>query len=246
MSVEANTLARRGMLADPGDHFKGRFEVERKYRVDGLATMRAALSALNAVPFTLGNEERDVFFDDPSRRLAQNGQAQCLRQMNPSGRVLWISKGPRADECIAMDLADFDQAAAMLRSLEFEEVMATAKKRDIYFLGDLHITLDDVERLGTFVELAAMSHDETELARLADVISETAEALGLPASDLEPRSYRAMLSEQSRKMCAYFTAPAAMPLMMKRSSRTPITISGRIAANDNAAIDHQLIPCEPV
>ena len=44
----------------------------------------------------------------------------------------------------------------------------------------------------------------------------------------------------------YFTAPAAIPLMMNRSSAMPMMISGRIAAKLSAAIDHQLMPCEPV
>ena len=34
-----------------------------------------------------------------------------------------------------------------------------------------------------------------------------------------------------------FTAPAAMPLMIYRSSTTPITINGRIAAKDSAEPD---------
>ena len=34
--------------------------------------------------------------------------------------------------------------------------------------------------------------------------------------------------------------------MMNRSNRTPMMISGRIAAKDSAAIDHQLIPWLPV
>ena len=34
--------------------------------------------------------------------------------------------------------------------------------------------------------------------------------------------------------------------MMNRSSTTPITTSGNIAAEDSAAIDHQLMPWLPV
>ena len=44
----------------------------------------------------------------------------------------------------------------------------------------------------------------------------------------------------------YLTAPAAIPFIIYLSSIMAITIKGRIAANDNAAIDHHEIPCEPV
>ncbi len=50
----------------------------------------------------------------------------------------------------------------------------------------------------------------------------------------------------TRRARVYFTAPAAMPLIIKRSRRMPITISGRMAASERAAIDHQEIPWEPV
>ena len=43
-------------------------------------------------------------------------------------------------------------------------------------------------------------------------------------------------------LLVHLTAPAAMPLMMNRSRTTPITMSGRIAASDSAAMDHQAIP----
>ena len=35
--MSASALARKGMLADPGDHFAGRFEVERKFAIDDRA-----------------------------------------------------------------------------------------------------------------------------------------------------------------------------------------------------------------
>lgn len=196
MPTDTENLARRGMLTDPGDHFKGRFEVERKYRVPDLSAIRAKIHALGALAFTIGNHERDIFFDHPDRRLERNNQHQSLRQMKPSGRVLWISKGPGPDECVAMDLSEIDKASEMLRSIGFEEVMTLSKDRDIYFLGDdVHVTLDDVAGLGTFVELAAMTDDEAQLEHFSQVICKTASRLGLGSNELETQSYRAMLSQ---------------------------------------------------
>ena len=194
MPTSADLLARQGMLADPGDHFKGRFEVEQKFAVDDLTPVRNALVDRKAVAFTLGNAEVDVFFDHPDGRLTQNGQAHVLRHMQPSGRVLWISKGPRPDECVAMDLSDFDQATAMLRSIGFIETTSIRKKRDIYFWNDLHVTLDDVAGLGTFVELAVMTDDEDQLPGLDQKLSRAAAQLGLRDESREKRSYRQMLS----------------------------------------------------
>ncbi|MEO4042513.1 class IV adenylate cyclase [Hoeflea sp. CAU 1731] len=185
------------MLVDPGDHFTGRFEVERKFAVDDLSVMRVRLEALAAVPFVLGNHETDIFLDTPDRCLAVNRQQQVLRLMEPSQRVLWISKGPGADACVAMDLEQFDRALEMLSSLGFEETGRVVKHRDIYFVGDFHVTLDQVPRLGAFVELAVMTDDENALPSWTVKIDAFAEKLALAPSSLRTRSYRAMLAESA-------------------------------------------------
>lgn len=193
MSQEAKSLETKGMLADPGDHFRGRFEVERKFNVPDIEMVRHKLKAESAVPFAVGNEETDVFLDLPDGRLENNSQFQILRHMRPSERVLWISKGPEKDACVAMDLADFDKALSVLKSLGFIETSQLSKKRDIYFYGGLHLTLDKVEGLGSFVEIAAMTDDRSKLANLGLRIQSVIGELELDDFPEEHRSYRQML-----------------------------------------------------
>lgn len=192
----ASGLASKGMLADPGDHFAGRYEVERKYRVDSLTGIARRLAAEGAVAFALGNRETDIFLDWPDGRLAGTGKQQVLRRMQPSGRVLWFVKGPAPDECIATDLEDFDKARAMLAALGCVETDRVEKERDIFFLDDFHLTLDRVPGLGDFVELAVMTDDEASLPGWADRIEALAAALDLPPEALQTRSYRAMLADR--------------------------------------------------
>ena len=190
---ETAILARKGMLVDPGDHFKGRYEVERKFRVDDLENIRSRLLDQGAVGFSIGNSETDSFFDLKDKRLAENNQFQILRQMSPSGRVLWISKGPGRDECVAMDLSDFDKARSMLLSLGYKETLQIRKQRDIYFIDEFHATLDQVAELGTFVELAVMSDNKSELPALRKRVQDMANQLGLQEYTEETSSYRQML-----------------------------------------------------
>ena len=193
MPQETGNLETKGMLADPGEHFRGRFEVERKFRVPDIEAIRRILEANDAVAFTLGNAEVDVFLDLPDGRLESNNQFHTLRQMQPSGRVLWISKGPQKDACIAMDLPDFDKAFAMLKSLGFEELRQIRKKRDIYFYGAFHVTLDSVDGLGSFVEVAAMTDDEDLLPELRRDLQVAVAKLGLTDHPEQTQSYREML-----------------------------------------------------
>ena len=70
------------------------------------------------------------------------------------------------------------------------------QQRDIWFLGDFHVTLDHVPNLGDFVELAVMTDDEASLSGWATRIEALAAELGLSADALQTRSYRAMLAER--------------------------------------------------
>jgi len=196
MNSPSSGLAAKGMLADPGDHFAGRFEVERKYAVADPERIRADIESRGAVPFTLANRETDIFLDWPDGRLAAAGKQQVVRSMQPSNRVLWFVKGPKPDECIATDMEDFDKALAMLAAVGCNEIDRVEKQRDIWFLGDFHVTLDHVPSLGDFVELAVMTDDEASLSGWAAKIDDLAAELGLSADALQTRSYRAMLAKK--------------------------------------------------
>ena len=193
MQQNASSLETKGMLADPGDHFKGRFEVERKFRVDDIPSVLERLKEMAAIPFTLGNTETDIFLDLPDARLEANNQFHTLRHMQPSDRVLWISKGPAKDECIAMDLSDFDKALSMLKSLGFEEKWKIRKRRDIYFVDAFHVTLDHIDGLGSFVEIAVMTDEESQLPALRDDVQDAADRLGLLRFPEVNLSYRQLL-----------------------------------------------------
>ena len=193
MTTPSSNLETKGMLADSGDHFKGRFEVERKFQVDDIPSVLTRLEQRAAIPFTLGNTETDLCLDFADSRLEANNQFQTLRLMQPSGRVLWISKGPGKDECIAMDLSDFDKALAMLKSLGFEEKWQIRKHRDIYFVGKFHVTLDQIDGLGSFVEIAIMTDDQSALPALRDEVHNAADQLGLLRFTEVHQSYRQLL-----------------------------------------------------
>ncbi|MEX0347281.1 MAG: class IV adenylate cyclase [Rhizobiaceae bacterium] len=186
-------ITSKGMLCDPGDHFSGRFEAERKYRVSDLDEFRRLLAEAGAVPFALENRETDIFLDTENSLLQMAGRQMVLRHMVPSDRVLWIIKGLRRDECAAVDMSDFDKARAMFVSLGYRETGTLEKFRDIYFMDTMHITLDRVPELGDFVEVSAMTDDEAALERLLRDIDELATRFGMTSSIREMRSYRELL-----------------------------------------------------
>ncbi len=192
--MTGSDLATKGMLCDPGDHFTGRFEVERKYKVPDLSAIKAKLDAAGAKPFMKDNVETDYFYDTPDGALNAAGKQLVLRAMAPSGRVLWFVKGPSADECVSTDLPDLTAAQQLLASLGYQETDRLSKARDVYFLKEFHLTLDIVKPFGSFVEVAVMTDDADSLPNWAVKVEAMAEKLGLTPDMQVTQSYRQMMA----------------------------------------------------
>lgn len=186
-------ISAKGMLVLPDDHFKGGFEVERRFQVDDFAGIRDRLGQNDAAASMIGNSETDFFFDLPDGRLAQNNRFQALRHMKPPDRVIWISKGPGKDQCLATEFAEFDNSVTLLNAIGFVETAQISKKNDIYFLDEFHVKLDDVDGLGKFVELAIATDDENQLPMLRARTERMVERLGLQNLAEETSSYRELL-----------------------------------------------------
>lgn len=178
------------------DHFQGSYEVEFKYRLDDRPAFISTLKTLDPEVMLENNLEQDSYFDTPESTLATEGKSLVIRTMQPSGIKLWIVKGPERDRCEAVNITDADKAASMLQTLGYQQVLAISKRRSIYFVGPFHVTLDHLDGLGDFAELAIMTDDETLLPSYRQQLQDLATRLGLSSRQLETRSYRT-LCEQS-------------------------------------------------
>ncbi|NLS14413.1 class IV adenylate cyclase [Vibrio sp. SM6] len=174
------------------DHFKGRFEVELKYR---LTSKNDFLAVLQRFPYEVmveNNLETDWHFDSPSFALREQNKSIVIRQMQPSGILLWIVKGPEPDRCQAVNISDALSARSMLETMGYQLVMTAQKTRSIYFLGEFHITLDSLEGIGEFAEFAIMTDDESRLEDYRKALVELAKQFGLTENDRELSSYKAL------------------------------------------------------
>ena len=171
-------------------HFNGKFEVELKYRLADREAFWARLSAKSPEVMLEDNLEHDCYFDSPSVSLAAEHKSLCIREMQPSGIMLWIVKGPEKDRCEAVNITDANKAKSMLRTLGYQCVLEIKKRRSVYFLGEFHLTLDWLEGLGDFAELAIMTNDEAKLPIYEAQLLALAAELGLEESQRELLSYK--------------------------------------------------------
>jgi adenylate cyclase class 2 len=181
------------------------YEVEMKFAVSDLATVERKLAALGA---TIGEntQQVDTYFNHPARDFAATDEALRIRRQGDAWRLTY--KGPKLDATaktrreielpLTSDGCQAEQWREVLLALGFRvvaDVKKTRRTMHIPFAGRaIEAALDEVEGLGSFVELELIA-DEDDLEAAQAVIAKLAGELGLEQP--ERRSYLEMLLEES-------------------------------------------------
>jgi adenylate cyclase, class 2 len=182
------------------------YEIEQKFRVDDFDGVRERLAAIGAAPGE-ALDQADCYYRHPMRDFAKTDEAFRLRRVGEHNCLTY--KGPKID---ATTKSRFEQEAALadgppaadacdeiLRRLGFEPVTTVRKHRETFELVhegiEVEAALDEVERVGKFVELEAgvevEGDDHTGVDAAKRVLAALAGQLGLANS--ERRSYLELL-----------------------------------------------------
>jgi adenylate cyclase class 2 len=178
------------------------YEVELKFPVPDVPHLAARLSQLH-VQWAASEVQVDRYFAHPCRDFAQTDEA--LRIRTRLDGALLTYKGPKVDRFtksrreLELSLGPADGVPAwieLLQALGFEPVAEVRKSRrpgHVAYGGyEVQVALDEVEGLGTFLELELPATDETLDARRVCLNGLAAELrLGAP----ERRSYLELLLE---------------------------------------------------
>lgn len=178
-------------------------EVEVKYRVPDRAAVVVRLAECGGQPAG-ERADADHYFNAPDRDFKQTDEAFRVRRIGAENRLTY--KGPKRDATtktrteIEVRLADGDETAGdterMLVKLGYRPVAVVHKRRALFHLTRgpfvVEVCLDDVDRVGTFVELEIVA-EEARFEEAKAVVLGLATELGL--TDPERRSYLEMLLE---------------------------------------------------
>lgn len=173
-------------------------EVEQKYRVAAHAPIEAALTQFGA---TISEPvvQVDCYYAHPERNFAQTDEAFRIRAVGAENFLTY--KGPKLDATTKsrteyeVRFADGPDALAalgeILRNLSFTPASIVRKtRRTAEFTREgfeVEVALDDVRKVGTFVELEIAIADDTQSDAAKAAIATLATELGL--NDVERRSY---------------------------------------------------------
>ena len=177
------------------------YEVEQKFRVVHFDAVRQVLRPLGPA-WRAGVVQRDRYFAHPQRDFTETDEALRIRSTDEDH---WITyKGPKQQHVvktrqeIEVPLGSgpkrADEFTRLLEALGFHSVAVVTKRRLPFSVvadgWEFNGTLDEVEGLGTFVELELLV-GEDEIAAAQRAVQGLARQLGL--ADRETRSYLEMV-----------------------------------------------------
>jgi len=137
-------------------------EVEIRARVDSLDDVRKILDDMGATLVKSSTQVDKVFglekFLDSECKVIEGGIIVRIRQDDGRIKVQFkeISRMMGAGLELSSEVSDLDLAVEFLEKLDFKECFTVRKKRDKYSYDGFIICLDDVELLGTFIEVEKM------------------------------------------------------------------------------------------
>ncbi len=160
-------------------------EIEAKFRIDSPERLRVLLRKLGAT--TTGVVlETNRLFDTPDGLLRDSDRGLRIREFCPLGDQaashppgLLTYKGPRAagefksrEEC-ETPIAAPRALAEILAHLGYQETVVYQKRREAWRLGASEIALDELPKLGWFVEIEAPAVESVEQTRAQLGLSDT-------------------------------------------------------------------------
>jgi predicted adenylyl cyclase CyaB len=168
--------------------------LEAKYRAPDLSLVESRCAALGA-RLAVDLRQADHFFSHgkgTTRRLK-------LREFDPRHGELISYQRADANHPRCSDYLIYETAAPeALREVLAHALGAgpvVAKRRRVYLFGATRIHLDEVEGLGTFVEIETVLAEEADSGAAAE-FETVANALGLTADRIVPGAYVDLLAER--------------------------------------------------
>jgi adenylate cyclase, class 2 len=136
------------------------------------------------------DHQTDTYFNVPNGRLK-------LRQGNIETNLIWYQRnnqpGPKQSDFLLTPVADTNTLKHTLTNALGIKV-AVVKKREIYFIGNVKFHIDELEGLGTFVEIEASNKTEDlPVEKLQEQCEYYRKAFEIQDKDLLQYSYSDML-----------------------------------------------------
>lgn len=176
-------------------------EIELKFAVDNLDDFVHKLESLGCSISETINQNDTIYVENLNNTESTEGSVWLrVRKLNGKTELNYKKQSSKKSESqeIEFGVDDYEKANDFLKALGFKEWVRVNKKRRYSKYENANICIDEVERLGSFVELEYLINDdntndyESELLKIAKI-------LGIDTSKQINSHYDTMISELEEK-----------------------------------------------
>jgi predicted adenylyl cyclase CyaB len=160
------------------------FDIEIKARYEEHDIARQFLKDNNAKFHGIDNQ-LDIYFQ------VNNGRLKLRKGQIESALVFYKrdnKKGVKVSEYYLYHSKNFDKLELILRE-SIDILVEVRKKREMYFIDNVKFNLDEVESLGRFIEIEAITDNESEFTRLHKLVESYIKNLKIKETNLQSHSY---------------------------------------------------------
>ena len=139
-------------------------EFELKVKVSALGPIRDRLVALKATVDGV-RHEHDIYYNSPVRDFGMTDEALRVRYAEDGAMVTYkgaklAGQKLKAREELNLRVTSGETCESIFGRLGFTKTAEVDKRRELYTYKEASIALDEVQRLGTFIEIEIMAEKE--------------------------------------------------------------------------------------
>ncbi|MFA5994431.1 MAG: class IV adenylate cyclase [Parcubacteria group bacterium] len=177
-------------------------EVEVKARVSSFTEIQSNLAKMGCI-FSEPSIQKDRIYLPNGIEFPDKTKGTLFARIrNSNGKFIFTLKKQLDTEFENIEhelvINSPEQANEILKLLDFHEVLSVSKKRIKCKYDDMEICLDDIERLGSFVEVEKMTTEE-DTSRIKKDLFEFLETLGIKKEDQIFKGYATLIYELNNK-----------------------------------------------
>ncbi|MBI5681400.1 MAG: class IV adenylate cyclase [Methanobacterium sp.] len=171
-------------------------EVEVKAHAKNFNDVKRKLEEINAIK-TKFEHQKDTYFNNPNYRDFEiTDEALRIRNTTTDGKseIILTYKGAKMDDVsktrkeLEVNVENFQQMSSILENLGFKPVADVEKERTTYMFNEFIISLDNVFKVGKFVEIEKEAAEGEEFEEIIEEIFEIYKKIGIE-DGFERKSY---------------------------------------------------------
>ena len=169
-----------------------KMEIEAKIKVESLGPVSEKLKSLGG-EFRADVTQRDTYFDAAGTLVkSDSGLRLRCQVIDGAEEIILTYKGAKqagkfkSRKEIEVTVNNFDAMAELLAELGYERTIEFEKKRSLWVFQGCEVCLDELEQLGSFVEVEGADEN---------TINSVLERLGLAESEHISKTYSKMIAD---------------------------------------------------